>query len=152
MYPHNRPNWMARALNWLSVVQFRSGVLASRHWVVLEVPGFRSGKRISCPVVVAPVGGERYLVSMLGQDANWVRNVRAAHGRVVLRHRTRQQVRLVEVPTAQRAPIIRRYLDFAPGARPHIPVDRRAPIEQFETIADRFPVFRITAAPPVSQA
>jgi hypothetical protein len=138
---------MARALNWTSVVQFRSGVLAPQHWVVLEVHGFRSGKTISYPLVAAPIDGERYLVSMLGQNVSWVRNVRAANGRVVLRHGMREQVRLVEVPQAQRAPIIRRYLDFAPGARPHIPVDRRASIEEFETIADRFPVFRITSAP-----
>ena len=30
------------------------------------------------PLVVATVGGERYLVSMLGEEVNWVRNVRAA--------------------------------------------------------------------------
>lgn len=147
MYPRNRPNWLARALNWLSVMQFGSGILAPRHWVVLEVRGFRSGKKISYPLVAAPIDGERYLVSMLGQDVSWVRNVRAANGRVVLRHGTREQVHLVEVAQAQRAPIIRRYLDFAPGARPHIPVDRRAPVEEFETIAGRFPVFRIASAP-----
>ncbi|MCA2229938.1 hypothetical protein [Nonomuraea aurantiaca] len=33
----------------------------------------------------------------------------------------------------------------APGARPHIPVDRRAPLEEFERIASRIPVFHITA-------
>jgi hypothetical protein len=52
-------------------------------------------------------------------------------------------VRLVEVQVDQRAPILRRYLDVAPGARPHIPVSRNAPVEQFELIAAQFPVFRI---------
>ncbi|MEV0267822.1 nitroreductase/quinone reductase family protein [Hamadaea sp. NPDC050747] len=145
MYPHDRPNRLARALNSLSVVQFRSGVLASRRWVVMEVRGYRSGRVISCPLVVASVAGHRYLVSMLGEKANWVRNVRAADGHVVLRQRGREPVRLVEVPVADRARIIRRYLDFAPGARPHIPVDRHAPVEEFEKIADRIPVFRVTA-------
>jgi len=148
MYPHNRPNWLARALNNLSVVQFRAGVLANRRWVVMEVPGFRSGRTVACPLVVAPVAGHRYLVSMLGEDANWVRNVRAADGHVVLRHRDREAVRLVEIPVVDRARVIRRYLDFAPGARPHIPVDRHAPIEEFEKIAGRIPVFRITADVP----
>lgn len=74
MYPHNRPNWLARFLNQLSAVQFRTGVLASRRWVVMEVPGRHSGKAIECPLVVAPVNGHHYLVAMLGQDANWVRN------------------------------------------------------------------------------
>ena len=32
------------------------------------------------------LNGERYLVSMLGNDAAWVRNLRAADGSAVLRH------------------------------------------------------------------
>jgi len=32
-------------------------------------------------MVTAECDGERYLVSMLGNDANWVRNVRAAGAR-----------------------------------------------------------------------
>jgi hypothetical protein len=41
----------------------------------------------------------------------------------------------------------RRYLALAPGARAHLPVDRRAPLEEFARIADRYPVFRITPDP-----
>jgi hypothetical protein len=113
--------------------------------VVLEVAGRRTGRIVSLPVVVADLNGERYLVSMLGEDTNWVRNVRAAHGRAVLRHRGRREVLLEEVATARRAPILRRYLDRAQGARAHFPVDRHAPLEEFEPIAPRYPVFRITA-------
>ena len=102
------------------------------------------------PVVVADWQGERYLVSMLGEGANWVRNVRAAGGRAVLRRRGREAVLLEEVDPAERAPILRRYLQLAPGARPHIPVDRRAPLAEFERIADRYPVFRVVPAPPGS--
>jgi hypothetical protein len=40
-------------------------------------------------------------------------------------------------------PVLRRYLAIAPGARPHIPVDRRAPLSEFEGIAHQYPVFRI---------
>ena len=40
--------------------------------------------------------GEQYLVAMLGQNTNWVRNVRAAEGRVVLRHGKREAVLLEE--------------------------------------------------------
>jgi hypothetical protein len=39
----------------------------------LEVRGHKSGRIISFPVVVADYQGERYLVAMLGQQANWVR-------------------------------------------------------------------------------
>ena len=88
----------------------------------------------------------RYLVSMLGDDTNWVRNVRASGGHAVLRHGDREPVMLHEVDIDQRAPILRCYLQRALGARAHIRVDRRAPVEAFEPIAAQYPVFRITAA------
>lgn len=34
----------------------------------------------------------------------------------------------------------------APGARPHIPLDRNDPVEGFEAIAWRIPVFRVLPA------
>ena len=93
--------------------------------------------------MIADYEGQRYLVSMLGPNANWVRNLEADGGRAELRHGKREQVSLVEVDPADRAPILRRYLDLAPGARPHIPVDRKAPLSEFEAIAADYPVFRI---------
>jgi hypothetical protein len=98
-------------------------------------------------VVIADYEGERYLVSMLDKDANWVRNVQAAGGVAVLCHGGREDVGLEEVPVDARPAILRRYLAVAPGARPHIQVDRHAPLEEFERIALQVPVFRITAAP-----
>ena len=143
MYRGQRPGRAARAINRLTAWQHAAGLLAPRRAVTLEVTGRRSGRVISFPVVIADLDGDRYLVAMLGEQANWVRNVRAADGRATIRRRGREAVRLDEVPPAQRAPILRRYLRQAPGARPHIPVDRHAPLADFEQIADRFPVFRI---------
>jgi hypothetical protein len=145
MYRSGRPNRLARLLNRISAIQFSAGILAPNHWVTLEVPGRRTGRLISFPLVVADYEGERYLVAMLGQDVNWVRNVRAAGGRAVLRHGRREAVVLEEVDPGARAPILRRYLALAPGARAHIPVDRRAPLEEFDRVAAQIPVFRITA-------
>jgi deazaflavin-dependent oxidoreductase (nitroreductase family) len=107
------------------------------------VRGRRSGKPVSLPVVVANYEGERYLVSMLGEEAGWVRNVQAAQGHAVLRHGTRERVLLKEVEPEHRAPILQRYLQVAPGARAHFTVDRRAPLGEFERIAGQYPVFRI---------
>ena len=67
-------------------------------------------------------------------------------GRAVLRRRGREEVRLVEVAPADRAPILRCYLQVAPGARAHLPVDRHAPLAGFERIAGQFPVFQIVPA------
>ncbi len=142
LYRGGRPGRLARVMNRQSALAASAG-LAPRRMVTLEVPGRRTGRRISLPLVVADYEGERYLVSMLGPDANWVRNVRAADGRAVLRHGRREAVRLEEVEVGDRAPVLRRYLALAPGARPHLPTDRHAPLEEFTRIADRVPVFRV---------
>ena len=106
---------------------------------------------ISFPVVIADHEGERYLVAMLGENANWVRNVRAARGRAVLRHGRREALHLEEVAAEERPAILRRYLALAPGARPHIPVDRRAALEEFDRIAPQISVFRITTGPTADE-
>jgi hypothetical protein len=92
--------------------------------------------------VVADYRGERYLVSMLG-EGDWVANVRAARGRAILHHGRAEAVRLEEVEPGARAAILQRYLEVAPGARAHIPVDRDAPLANFEAIASRYPVFHV---------
>jgi deazaflavin-dependent oxidoreductase (nitroreductase family) len=147
LYRSRRPNRLARLLNGAQARLAAMGIGPGRV-MALEVVGRRTGTTVAFPVVVADLQGERYLVSMLGEGTNWVRNVRAAGGRAVLRHGRRRTVRLDEVPPGQRAAILRRYLECAPGARPHIPVDRRAPLEQFERIAPRYPVFHITEPRP----
>jgi hypothetical protein len=143
LYRHGRPNRLARLLNRGWAIAQSAGLWPSR-WVTLEVPGRRSGRVISFPLAVADYQGERYLVAMLGENSSWVHNVRAAGGRVVLRHGRREAVRLEEVAVDARPPILRRYLSVAPGARPHIPVDRHAPLEAFQRVAAQIPVFRVT--------
>lgn len=144
LYRGQRPNRLAKIVNRAWAALGSSGV-ASNYLVTLEVTGRKSGHVISLPVVIALVDGQRYLVSMLGEDVDWVRNARAARGEVVLRHGRREEVRLEEVPAAQRAPILKAYLQRAPGARPHIPVDKEAPLAEFEKVAATFPVFRVLA-------
>ena len=94
-------------------------------------------------MVVAQIGKERYLVSMLGENSDWVRNLRASAGAAVLRHRIVEKVKLEEVPVSQRAPILKAYLRRAPGARPHFDISLDAPLAEFEKVAERYPVFRI---------
>lgn len=142
LYRAGRPNLFARLQNRASAIVFAAGV-APRRAAALEIRGRRSGRTISFPVAIADIGPERYLVSMLGANVNWVRNLKAAGGQAVLRHGRRESVHLEEVEPVARAPILKRYLQVAPGARPHIPVDRRAPLTEFARIAADYPVFRI---------
>jgi len=144
MYAGNRGNPQARWFAHLWVKMIRTGFLP-RRWVVLEVPGRRTGRITRFPLGMADVDGRWYLVSMLG-ECNWVRNVRAADGRIVLRRRRAKSSRLVEIPVDQRAVVLRRYVQKVPGGRPHIPVDPRAPVSAFEDIAARYPVFAVDPA------
>ena len=144
LYRGQRPNWIARILNRATAAVASSGV-ASDYLVTLEVTGRKSGRMISLPVVIAIVDGQRYLVSMLGYNVQWVQNVRAAGGRAVLRSGGREEVQLEEVPVDQRAPILRAYLQRAPGARPHMPVNKDAALAEFQRVARAFPVFLVAS-------
>lgn len=147
MYRGGRPNRVARILNRISAVHYASGIAVPHRAVTLEVVGRKSGRTIAFPLVLTSYKGERYLVAMLGERTNWVRNVRAAHGRAVLRHGRREVVRLEEIDPSARAPILRYYLELAPGARSHLPVAHNAPLTEFERIASEYPVFRIQRMP-----
>lgn len=129
--------WLARV--WAAV--FALG-LAPRRWVTLEVTGHRTGAIRRFPLGMADVERRWYLVSMLGECA-WVRNVRAADGRARLRRRRARPCVLTEVAVAERGPILRRYVEKVPGGRPHIPVPDGAPVEDFQAVADRYPVFLV---------
>jgi hypothetical protein len=80
---------------------------------------------------------------MLGEESNWVRNVKAVGSNVTLRHGHREEVRLQEVAPDRRAPVLNAYLKRAPGARAHLPIDKNAPLVEFERVSPRFPVFRV---------
>jgi hypothetical protein len=144
MYKGGRPNRLAAFMNRAWATMWSAG-LSPENWATLEVRGRRSGRLTSLPVVVTTYQGDRYLVAMLGDGANWVANVRAAGGLATLRHGQRTVIRLEEIDPSERAPILKRYLELTPGGRAHIPVDHQAPVAEFERIADRYPVFRIHA-------
>lgn len=147
MYRSGRPNWAARPQNRLSSLVFSTGVMP-RRLASLEVTGRQSGRTIALPVVIADWDGHEYLVSMLGERANWVANVRAAGGAAVLRRGGTEAVVLQEVDVADRAPVIRRYAALAPGGRPHLGLPRHPSLAQCEQVAPRTPVFRVVPARP----
>ena len=99
-YAGGRPNDEAKAIH----RRYAAGPLPRLVPIaaVLDVPGRVSGATIHVPLVIVPYRAHWYLVSMLGAQANWVRNVEAADGSAVLLHGRRRPVHLVEVPVAQR--------------------------------------------------
>jgi glyoxylase-like metal-dependent hydrolase (beta-lactamase superfamily II) len=120
--------------------------------VVLEVPGRHSGVIRRNSLVKANYAADDYLVALAG-ESEWVRNVRAASGRVVIGRRRRRAARLIEVPPADRPPILRAYL-MRWGREPNSPAVRREArlffgvsgdpsVEELAAIAEFYPVFRI---------
>jgi hypothetical protein len=143
LYPGGRPNalgrWMKSASAWL----FAAGIWP-KSAVSLEPVGRCTGRAHLDPLVMVEIAGERYRVSMLGQSANWVHNVRAAGGIATLRHGRAEEIRLEEVPVGERARILKAYLRAAPGARPHIDIGLHAELPEFAKIAPLYPVFLVT--------
>lgn len=111
--------------------------------VTLEVADRADGKPRSTVLAVVGHRGSRYLVSMLGGTSEWVRNVRAAAGKALLRRGRADPVTLAEIPAKDRAPILKAWCRIAPSGRRHLPVPHDAPVSAFEAIAPDYPVFRI---------
>ncbi|MEU0565874.1 nitroreductase/quinone reductase family protein [Nonomuraea sp. NPDC005983] len=148
MYRGGRPNAPMRLMNRLDVLVYGARWLSPRHAAVLKVVGRRSGNITSVPVAVTHYRGAEFLVSMLGPDVSWVRNVQAAGGKAALHRQGREfPILLEEIPSEHRAEILRRYLAAAPGARPHLRLGPTAPLSEFHRIAPWHPVFRIHERP-----
>lgn len=143
-YPGGRPNEEALDIQRRFMRIVERGLAPFS--VVLETRGRTSGQPRRVPLVMVRRRGIRYLVSMLGHDVGWVRNVHAAGGRAAIIRRHREEVVLTEVPVNERAPILRRYLLVALGARPHMTVRWNSPRRAFERVAGEYPVFRVDRA------
>lgn len=146
-YKEGKPRTLGRIANRSQVWWAKLGMPPS--WgVSFEVPGRVSGKTRSIPLAVADYEGERYLVAMMGNRADWVLNVRANGGHAVIQHGRRREIELEDVPVEARAPILAAYLKRAPGARPHFPIGPDAAIEEFEALASEYPVLRVASSRP----
>ena len=93
----------------------------------------------------------------LSGESEWVRNVRAARGQAVIRRGVAQNITLKEVPVDERSPVIRQYLRRGgwlstpdPQARHYFGLGRDPSLAEIRSVADRYPVFQITAAGPDS--
>src|SRR5437879_4083700 len=113
------------------------------HFYVLEVRGRKSGRTISLPVDLLELDGRRYLVCARG-ESHWVRNARAAGEVVLARARHRRRLRVHELPPSLRPPILKAYLDrYAGEVQRFFPVRKGSPIEAFNDLALRYPVFEL---------
>ena len=107
---YRKPGWFTQhVFNRIVALLTRAGisVWGSR---VLEVVGRTSGEPRRVPVNLLTVGDRQFLVSARG-TGQWVRNVRAADGRLtLLRGRRREELRAAELADAEKPAVLRAYL------------------------------------------
>ena len=140
-----RPTRLGRI--WSGVFAWVSGLgLTPEILLTLQVKSRSSGRLSFTVLVVTGHQGQRYLVSMLGNASEWVRNVRAAGGEAFVKRGKLRPVMLTEIPAKERAPILKAWCEVATSGRQHLPVAHDAPVSAFETIAPDYPVFRIDPA------
>ncbi len=145
---YKQPDWFTRHIaNPLVMALTRSGVTI-RGSRVLEVRGRKTGQARRVPVNPLELDGVTYLVAPRG-ETEWVRNVRAAGGRLTLtRGRRGQAMAAVELPDDQKPELLRQYLVrwkfetgmFFDGVGPD------STEAELAAIAGRHPVFRLEPA------
>lgn len=144
---YQEPGWFTRnVFNRLVAALTRRGlsIWGSR---VLEVTGRTSGEPRRTPVNLLTWQGQEYLVSPRG-EGQWVRNVRAADGRLhLLLGSRRAAYRATELADAEKVQVLREYLRrwkaevgiFFDGA------SASSSDEELAAIAPKHPAFRLAA-------
>lgn len=145
---YREPNWFTRnVFNRLVAGLTRAGVSVAGSRV-LEVRGRKSGEPRRVPVNLLTYQGRSYLVSPRG-ETEWVRNVRAAGGRLALiQGRRREELVGEELADSAKPALLREYLRrwkfevgiFFDGT------DADSSDEDLAAIAPKHPVFRLEPA------
>ena len=137
-----KPNFVESMFGRTLTALVRIGLVRG-HFYVLEVRGRKSGKVIALPVDALRVEGRLYLVCARG-ESNWVRNARAAGEVVLARALRRQRYAVQELAPAMRPPVLKAYLDrFAREVQRFFPLPKGSPVDAFNEIAARYPVFEL---------
>ena len=117
--------------------------LGFSHNYLLAVRGRKTGMTFTTPVNLLDYDGRRFLVASRG-ETQWVRNARAA-GRIALSKGSRRlEFQVRELAPHLKPPILKAFLDrFATSVQRFYPIPKGSPVESFEPIANRYPVFEL---------
>jgi deazaflavin-dependent oxidoreductase (nitroreductase family) len=138
---YNKPSGFTKAMN--SLMGWLGGRgIGPKKMVSLTIKGRKSGQPRTVAVNIVEYQGNRYLVAPRG-NTEWSRNAVAAGGEAVIKRGKPENVRLVEVPISERAPIIQKYVKETAIVRSEFGLKEDSPIEEIEKVADRHPTFRI---------
>jgi deazaflavin-dependent oxidoreductase (nitroreductase family) len=149
--PYRRPSSLYLRFQWVGFLLTRLG-LSPGYVALLEVPGRRTGIIRRTNVVRATHDGHHYLVA-LGGNSEWVRNVRASGGRVIIGRRVRRAATLVEIPLEERPAVIHDYVlrdgrrlgsrAVTREARFYFGVGPELHDDELAAVVGKYPVFRV---------
>ncbi|ORV89604.1 nitroreductase family deazaflavin-dependent oxidoreductase [Mycolicibacterium iranicum] len=138
-----RPPWWLKYVNKAMIALNKTGLLKEGP-VVLTVTGRKSGQPRSTPITPFEVDGRRYVVGGL-PGSDWVRNAQANPDAVLVRGKTRERVRMVELPVDEARPLLRQFPILVPtgvGFMKNAGLVTGPNPDEFESLAGRCPVFR----------
>lgn len=131
---YQAPKTVNRVMMWLS----RLGAGPTQ---TLQTTGRKSGKGREVPVTPIHVEGEEYIVAPYGA-VSWVLNARANPAATLRRGSHVRQIELIDV--SEEAPeVVKAYWDKMPYPRRYMDVPGEATVEDFASVAGRFPVFLV---------
>lgn len=138
---YNKPSGFTKKMN--SFLGWLGGRgMGPKKMVQLVVKGRKSGQPRTVAVNIVEYDEKRYLVAPRG-NTEWSRNALAAGGEAVIKRGKAENVRLVEVPVAERAPIIQKYVRETAIVRAEFGLEVDSPIEDVQKIGEKHPTFRI---------
>jgi deazaflavin-dependent oxidoreductase (nitroreductase family) len=131
-----------RAFGWLVKIG-----LGLPHNFLLEVRGRKSGRVYAMPVNLLDRNGRRYLVAPRGYT-QWVKNALASGEAVLAKGGRRERVELKPVPEQDRPDLLKAYLDrFKLSVQRFFPIPAGSPVEAFQPLSGRYPVFEVITKP-----
>jgi deazaflavin-dependent oxidoreductase (nitroreductase family) len=139
------PEWWVAPVNRIFTTMHRVGLPTPSFAQLLTVRGRKSGLPRTTPVSPFTVDGHRYVIGIF-TGSDWIANARAHPDATLSTRRRTDSVRLVELPTDQRGPIMRAFPREVPrGTYVFIKAGIvTAPTsDAFEKGADKVAVFRI---------
>ena len=139
------PRWLPIANTIVMFLNRRGMAVGTQH--ILTIAGRATGKPRSTPVSIVSVAASRYIVST-GSGTQWVKNARSAKQATLRRGRHVESVVLVEVPLAQRGPILREFPVQVPGGMSFLEgvLGSKLDSDALVAAAAELPVFRIDRA------
>jgi deazaflavin-dependent oxidoreductase (nitroreductase family) len=137
--PNAIDRFINRAFGFLVKIGF-----GMRHNYLLEVQGRKSGRIYSTPVNLLEYNGRRYLVAPRGYT-QWVKNVIANGEATLVKGARREEVSLRAIENEAKAELLKLYLDrFKLTVQRYFPVPAGSAVEEFHSLAARYPVFELT--------